>query len=144
MGKINPSTQFRRASNMSWTPPLHGFVKLNMDASINVHSHRSAIGGLIQDHNSFCIGAFNTRIEFMSPLFVEIFAIKEGLEWTLSLSYNHIPIESNSSLTVQIVLQLYRWQGHKKDLILTSGNLLLHLPNVSLMHIFHEANKSAN
>lgn len=76
--EINPTIRSRSTCTMSWVPLDRGEVKLNIDASVHIQSRNSAVGNLLQDHYGFCIGAFNAKIKFMSPLHAEITTIKLG------------------------------------------------------------------
>lgn len=79
--KLFPSSRPQRADNSTWIlPKKKGCVKLNANATVNVPLRCIVIGGPIRDNSSFCVGTFNAKFDFYSPLFAKVLAINRGLK----------------------------------------------------------------
>ncbi|KAK8564019.1 hypothetical protein V6N12_036151 [Hibiscus sabdariffa] len=69
-----------RFSVMSWTPPLPGVLKLNVDGAVASVGRAGGVGGLLRNNDGKCFLSFSRHVGQVPPLLAEILAIKIGLE----------------------------------------------------------------
>lgn len=134
----------QRQNNQSWKVPPVGNFKLNVDAFINLQNRTSAASGLVRDSTGLCLGAFNLKLNFCSPIIIEIWAINYSVKWLLSLGLQNLLVESDSFLAIDRIRNPSRWSGVQKILIEETHILLQRNPGLVIFHIFCEANASAN
>ncbi|XP_056690417.1 uncharacterized protein [Spinacia oleracea] len=91
----NKITRVIPVSRASWIAPLQNCLKWNVDASAMQNSSRSAIGGVLRDHNGNFICLFSLPIPVMEINSAEVLAIHRAISITLAsprikkLTYNH-------------------------------------------------------
>lgn len=89
-----------------WIPPEVGKFKLNTDASFKNGSDYFSVGLVLRDHfGSFVAGSVMSLKGATTVLEAEVCAIKEGLLWLVSMSYQDVEVESDSLLAVQAIKQ---------------------------------------
>lgn len=91
-------------SPCEWTPPEVNNLKWNVDASVNLHSSSSAIGGILRNHVGNFVCMFSSPIPFMEIDCAEILAIHHAIKISLSSDVTKhcmITLESDSLNAVQ-------------------------------------------
>lgn len=81
---------------VSWTPPDHDSIKVNVDGSYSPSS--SGIGGVFRDHRASLLH-FSKQVEAISAIHTEVLAIREGILIAAACRwYNlaHFQFESDS------------------------------------------------
>lgn len=100
MKDLVQSTTLTRSEHMVWKALMHGWIKLNTDAFVNIDLKDAVIGGLIQDSSGLCFAAFIANVVFCAPSFAKIWAIQHGLKWLLSLKLDNVVVEIDSKLAL--------------------------------------------
>nr|CCA66235.1 hypothetical protein [Beta vulgaris subsp. vulgaris] len=90
-GKIPHPLQAPHPSSAIWTPPDHGSLKWNVDASYNPLNHRAAVGGVLRNHLGHFICVFSVPVPPMEINFAEVLAIHRAL----SISHSDITLQSS-------------------------------------------------
>ncbi|KAH9784956.1 reverse transcriptase domain-containing protein [Citrus sinensis] len=88
----------------SWSPPPSGWVKINVDAAINLEEHRVGLGIIIRDANKDIIAAAVKSTKLHSDV---TFAEAEAMNWGLSVAIEkglaRVIVESDSQEAVDFV-----------------------------------------
>ncbi|KAJ4960925.1 hypothetical protein NE237_020835 [Protea cynaroides] len=83
--------------NQSWTPPLLGFTKLNIDVSFSVEHKSGCIGFIFQDSHGNSLFAASENISAPSVLLGEALAIRAGLQSAVVHGFLNLVVESDST-----------------------------------------------
>ncbi|KAL4362639.1 hypothetical protein GQ457_04G005640 [Hibiscus cannabinus] len=62
----------------SWIPPPVGYLKFNVDASVNGNYEVGGIGGILRDHNRNHLVIFSKRIGLIDRTGIELAAVLEA------------------------------------------------------------------
>lgn len=87
-----------------WSPPSPGFIKWNVDASVNAGRSKSAIGGVLRNCQGLFMCLFSSPIPPMEINSAEILAIYRAVQITMTFEHlwkQNIIIESDSSNAVK-------------------------------------------
>lgn len=87
----------------SWSPPISGRLKWNVDASFNPRLNRSSIGGVLRNHIGHFICLFSCSIPTMEINRAEVLAIHRAISISLahdSFQSSLFEIESDSKNAV--------------------------------------------
>lgn len=101
---LNKDKKSKRGSEDIWEAPSIGWLKWNVDASINSEACRSGVGGILRDWKGFFRCVFSCPVNHMDINEAEVWAILTALElslqkeWVLELQ---ICIESDSINAIQ-------------------------------------------
>lgn len=78
---------------VDWSPPLHGFVKLNVDGNIFANPSRSGFRGTIRnEHGGWLLGFFGS-CGTSTNIFAKLLAIAKGLlfpTWTRGIELSFV------------------------------------------------------
>lgn len=88
-------------TKLIWTKPQEGFVKLNIDGSVDYHSNAACCGGAIRDSNGRWKSGFLYNFGVCSPLQAEAWALLRGIQLAVFMGYKKVIIESDSSVIVE-------------------------------------------
>uniref|UniRef100_A0A0E0Q226 RNase H type-1 domain-containing protein n=1 Tax=Oryza rufipogon TaxID=4529 RepID=A0A0E0Q226_ORYRU len=95
-----------RITLVRWTPPRHGWVKLNFDGSVhNDGSGRASIGGVIRDDHGRVLLAFAERTPHATIGVVEARALIRGLQLALDHGWNDRLLVEGDDLTLVRLLR---------------------------------------
>ncbi|XP_075486202.1 uncharacterized protein LOC142525796 [Primulina tabacum] len=87
-----------------WTPPRHCSFKLNVDAAVNMESHKFSIGGVVRDNQGRLLLAFGKQInQPLSVVHGELLTIREGILLLYDKGFSDVQVASDSLLAVQAV-----------------------------------------
>ncbi|XP_073016142.1 uncharacterized protein [Primulina eburnea] len=87
-----------------WSLPRNCSFKLNVDAAVNVESHKFSIGGVVRDNQGRLMLAFGKQInQPLSVVHGELLAIREGIILLYDKGLSNVQVASDSLLTVQAV-----------------------------------------
>ncbi|KAK8986461.1 hypothetical protein V6N11_010017 [Hibiscus sabdariffa] len=100
---IANTTRIEQDSKMKWSLPTAGWVKLNVDASVEPNTSRAGIGGVIRDDRGSWRAGFARFIGRCPVLLAEMWAIYEGLLRAWSLGYRKVELESDSLEATHII-----------------------------------------
>ncbi|XP_062014796.1 uncharacterized protein LOC133731439 [Rosa rugosa] len=99
------SFQDRSQPKKHWTPPVDGFLKLNVDGSFLPSIPYGGTGGVIRDSHGQFIAGFSCRMEFVSsPLHIELLSLKNGLELLQAMQITRAIVEVTPYLRCRLLL----------------------------------------
>ncbi|CAN1153629.1 Putative ribonuclease H protein At1g65750 [Linum perenne] len=129
---------------IAWRPGEEGWATLNTDGSRLQHSGATAIGGLIRDEKGSFVRAFCANIGDCSITRAELRAIVEGVQLAWNLGFKKVAIQSDSRATVAILQSEVASAGQHTALVAEFQDLMMRDWEVSLSHIYREANCTAD
>ncbi|XP_039053787.1 uncharacterized protein LOC120195928 [Hibiscus syriacus] len=91
---------------VSWSPSLKGFIKLNVDATVNEDWRKSGVGGILRVDDGSVMGSFQEVAGPGPPLLIELMAVKRGLTFFDSFHQRfkeRLIVETDSKLAVEWV-----------------------------------------
>ncbi|KAK3193441.1 hypothetical protein Dsin_024751 [Dipteronia sinensis] len=88
---------------IAWSPPLEGWVKLNVDGSLNPNSGSIAAGGVIRDHKKNWLCGFAVKRGIGSVVEAELWGLLEGLKIALKAGFRKILVDSDSQNSVKLL-----------------------------------------
>ncbi|CAN0923503.1 Putative ribonuclease H protein At1g65750, partial [Linum grandiflorum] len=91
------------SNSIGWSPPNQGWVKLNVDGSVNSNSQSAAIGVVLREEHGTWIGGFCCWIASQDTLHSELRALRNGLTWVKLLGYRQVLVETDSLTAVQLI-----------------------------------------
>ncbi|CAN1153631.1 Putative ribonuclease H protein At1g65750, partial [Linum perenne] len=107
-------------------------------------SGATAIGGLIRDEKGSFVRAFCANIGDCSITRAELRAIVEGVQLAWNLGFKKVAIQSDSRATVAILQSEVASAGQHTALVAEFQDLMMRDWEVSLSHIYREANCTAD
>ncbi|KAL8102019.1 hypothetical protein AgCh_033792 [Apium graveolens] len=94
-------------SSRRWSPPPHGWVKVNTDAATFATAANVGVGAIIRDHNGSFVGARTQKIEsHLYPREVEALGLKEALWWTKNLEFRRCIFETDAKVLVDAIKEV--------------------------------------
>nr|GFB16769.1 reverse transcriptase [Tanacetum cinerariifolium] len=110
-------------SNVLWSPPSKGVIKINTDGGISSRNGVAGIGFVMRGHNGSVVVAENRRIAYASSVIeTKAKVILWAIQVALSKDLRNVILETDSSILADAFL-------HNKELMFIRG-LLQHIPNV--------------
>lgn len=124
---------------LAWIKPPEGLVKLNVDGSRSVTGLIGA-GGVIRDcFGNWCHG-FMHNIGSGEVLLAEAWGLATGLKLVAARNFNHILVESDSAILVNL-LQSPNLDLHPLGtLLLNCKSLVASFSSCSIKHVHRERN----
>ncbi|KAL4304528.1 hypothetical protein GQ457_10G007360 [Hibiscus cannabinus] len=92
----------RRGLLMSWQRPPLEWVKVNVDAAVNVFDQRAVVGGVFRDSDGEWLFGFTQSIGSCSVLLAELWAIFEALCRAWAKGYRYVELESDCANALSI------------------------------------------
>ena len=121
-----------------------GWHKLNTDGSVVSTSGLSRCGSLLRDSAGQWVVGFAKSINVSSSIARELWALRDGLGLCLERGISTVEIELDASTAISLVFSNDNTKGDLCSLVDDCMELLLHLPQVKLLHCFKEANFCAD
>lgn len=129
---------------LSWSPPPHGTLKLNIDGSRIGTTGHIAAGGLLRNCHGDWVGGFSANLGTGEILLAELWALYFGLKLTSRLNCTNIQVESDSSIVVNLVTDQVD-DTHPLHGLIADCKRLLHGSWVCrIQHIYRECNDVAD
>nr|GMD46977.1 uncharacterized protein LOC109155085 [Ipomoea batatas]GMD46978.1 uncharacterized protein LOC109155085 [Ipomoea batatas] len=89
-------------TDVKWTKPQEGFLKLNVDAAIDKHTGNMGFGCVLRNNHGSFVAACGLRWRgIYNAKEAEAIAIRESLSWLKSNNFDNINVETDSLLVVQ-------------------------------------------
>lgn len=88
---------------VKWSAPKEPYFKLNCDGASKGNPGKSGSGGIIRNYKGQLIQAFASFEGFISNNRSECLAILKGLQICKNLNINHIIVESDSKMVIDIL-----------------------------------------
>lgn len=114
-------------SNITWTRPTKGWVKLNIDGRVLANNNSGAAGGVLSDEKGAWIWGFVTTIPQPKVLEAEIEAIRIGLSIAWEKRVPRIEIETDSSDAYSLISRV-QIGAHPLMKIIEECQILLRKP----------------
>ncbi|GLT88451.1 hypothetical protein SLE2022_064770 [Rubroshorea leprosula] len=127
-----------------WQPPTQPFLKLNTDGSQNHQSGRACAGGLIRDHLGRWVHGFTVNIGFTSSFLAELWGCREGLKLAHSLQLQHLILEMDSLMAIQLIQTRQVEEGPFSVLLTDILVLLDAFSNCIVRHTLRKGNSAAD
>ncbi|XP_039840862.1 uncharacterized protein LOC120700683 [Panicum virgatum] len=128
-----------------WTPPPHGWFKINFDGSVyHDGSGRASIGGAIRDSAGRVVLAFAEPTEHSTVGIVEARAMIRGLRLALGLGVRRVVVEGDDLVLVQLL------RGEETQTRIPAAmqeeivGLLLRFAGCDVRHVYREGNTVAH
>lgn len=144
---ITTATSDQKETNeaqLKWSKPPEGFLKLNVDASIDSTNGKMGFGCVIRDEHGKFVAARGIQWNgVFSPREAEATAIREALSWIKSLSLDKVYIETDS---LQVVNSLNSFLGESSFHVILNDikNVLCDFSHVFLSFVKRSANGVAH
>ncbi|KAK8561987.1 hypothetical protein V6N12_049042 [Hibiscus sabdariffa] len=126
-----------------WKCPPLGWVKINVDVSVNIRDRRAVIGGVIQDGSGSWVFGYFWVIGRCSALVVELWAIYDAFRRAWEKSFRFLEIEFDCLEVVRMILgKLEICMRHA--LVAEIKTLMSRDWHLSIIHIHRECNGCAD
>ena len=91
-------------SPIRWNKPDQGWFKLNSDGASQGNLGRAGRGGLIRDHDGKWVKSYMRNIGQATSVATEFWALRDGLMLAAQLGINHLHVELDAQVVVNLVL----------------------------------------
>ncbi|CAL1352415.1 unnamed protein product [Linum trigynum] len=137
-------TTARTTVMVGWTPPMHGWVTLNVDGASNGNPGAAGAGGVLRDWAGNWIAGFIANFGTATAILAELWAVFHGLEMAWKKGYRAVRLESDSQLAVQLI-------NNRSDPVHPHATLLSAIRRkigqewlVNISHVYREGNRVAD
>ncbi|CAN1843405.1 Putative ribonuclease H protein At1g65750 [Linum perenne] len=134
----------RQTQLIGWRPGGEGCFTLNTDGSLHRASNSTAAGGLIRDDQGRFITAFASKLGTCSIVRAEIWGVIEGMELAWSYGIKQLRVQSDSATAVTLLSNSEQCSHQHSNLIRRFQELKLRQWDVTIEHIYREANFAAD
>ncbi|CAN1121685.1 Putative ribonuclease H protein At1g65750, partial [Linum perenne] len=131
------------AGSVDWVAE-EGWFSLNSDGSLVHNSKRFATAGVIRDSNGRFVAAFSANLGACSIMRAELRGIFEGMKLAWSKSIKKLRIQSDSKAAVEMLSDRSFQNNQHASLIEQFSDLCSREWQVSIHHIYREANFAAD
>ena len=107
---------------VGWTTPTPGWLKLNVDGSVDDNKGPAGAGGVLRDSMGNWVGGFSTRLRECSMEEAETWALLHGLRLAWDLGARQLSVEINS-------LGVFSWVTGKEEVDNFLGNVVFECKN---------------
>ncbi|KAK9993884.1 hypothetical protein SO802_023587 [Lithocarpus litseifolius] len=114
---------------------------LNTDGSLSGSAGTAAGGGLIRDEVGNWVIGFSRRIGRADSFVAEIWALRDGLQLCHQINARAVMIELDAKSLVEVLNNSSYCNSVISILLYDCKLLISHIPQVSVKHIYREANK---
>ncbi|CAL1397034.1 unnamed protein product [Linum trigynum] len=129
---------------VGWTPPIHGWVALNVDGASNGNPGAAGAGGVLRDGTGNWIAGFLANFGTATAILAELWAVFHGLDMAWKKGYRAVRLESDSQLAIQLI-------NNRSDPVHPHATLLSAIRRkigqdwlVSITHVYREGNRVAD
>ncbi|XP_065639085.1 uncharacterized protein LOC136071559 [Quercus suber] len=129
---------------IKWEKPNTGWVKLNTDGSTDIASGTTGGGGLIRDDRGSWIMGFTRKISKADSFLAETWALRDGLLLCNQHNFNAVMIELDAKALVDALNNPSYTNIIVSSLFDDCRLLAAQIPQLSIKHIYREANKCAD
>uniref|UniRef100_A0A803Q017 RNase H type-1 domain-containing protein n=1 Tax=Cannabis sativa TaxID=3483 RepID=A0A803Q017_CANSA len=130
------SSSFAPNDHVSWHPPPHSGVKINVDAAVNSVSKQLEIGAIVRNHHGQVLAALSmpAQGDFRSDE-MEAKALFHSLNWALQHQIRITHIETDALRVFQALTSSSRDLSCFSDLISDVRCLLSFFPKAFISHV---------
>ncbi|CAN1820331.1 Putative ribonuclease H protein At1g65750, partial [Linum perenne] len=133
----------RQTQLIGWRPGGEGCFTVNTDGSLHRVSNSTAARGLIRDDQGRFILAFASKLG-SSIVRAEIWGVIEGMELAWSCGIKQLRVQSDSATAVTLLSNPQQCSHQHSNLIRWFQELKSRQWNVTIEHIYREANFAAD
>ncbi|KAM1035501.1 hypothetical protein ACFX2I_038642 [Malus domestica] len=94
------------ASDVHWSPPCVGFIKINVDASWLRSGASGFVGVVARDDAGMFVAANRMRVTASSVAVAEALAVLHGCEFGRNMGWNFVIVESDSQESISCIRDL--------------------------------------
>ncbi|CAN1157728.1 Putative ribonuclease H protein At1g65750 [Linum perenne] len=134
----------RQAQLIGWRPAEEGWFSLNSDGSLVHNPNSAAAGGIIRDSDGRFVVAYAANLGVCSIMRAEIRGIVEGMKLAWNKGIRKLRIQSDSKAAVEMLVNRRNPVGQHSNLVEQFFELSSRPWEVSIHHIYREANYAAN
>ncbi|CAN1746300.1 Putative ribonuclease H protein At1g65750 [Linum perenne] len=134
----------RQTQLIGWRPGGEGCFTLNTDGSLHRVSNSSVAGGIIRDDQGRFVSAFASKLGVCSIVRAEIWAVVEGMVLAWNCGIRKLRVQSDSAIAVRLLSGSHQASHKYSNLIRNFQELLSRQWEVTIEHIYHEANFAAD
>lgn len=120
VGKPLQTKQYS-AIPMRWHKPAEGWFKLNSDGSSIGNPESVGAGGLIHDHSGNWVKGYMRNIGVATSIIAEFWALRDGLLSASQLGINHLIIELDAKVIVDLMLSNNTYNRAYTPLLMIAG-----------------------
>lgn len=129
---------------IKWTPPPLGWFKLSSNGSSKGNPGKVGGGGLIRNSGGIWISGYARNIGSASSVLIELWALRDGFGFALSLGLAHLIVELDALVVVYFLDSFVDVHPVLWPLVDDYMLLLPRIPNSLVQHAYREANKSVD
>ncbi|CAN0891969.1 Putative ribonuclease H protein At1g65750 [Linum grandiflorum] len=134
----------RQTQMIGWRPGDEGCFTLSTDGSLQFPQRNAAAGGVIRDDRGCLVKAFTMNLGCCSITRAEMRGIVEGLKLDWSLGIRRIRVQSDSAAAIAILSNGSSLDHQHAILVMQYQELCKRQWEVTLHHIYREANCAAD
>ena len=140
----NPTPAPKKAIHFKWECPPSSWFKLNTDGSSIGNPGKAGGGGVLRDSNGNWVRGFSSSFGITSSIQAELRALKDGLVMALELNVLYLVVEMDSLVAVDLVSSNKATNVFLSPVVDDCRFLLNRFEQVSVIHIYREANSCAD
>ncbi|CAN1142156.1 Putative ribonuclease H protein At1g65750 [Linum perenne] len=134
----------RQTQLIGWRPAEEGWFSLDSDGSLVHNPISAAAGGIIRDSDGRFVGAYAANLGVCSIMRAELRGIVEGMKLAWNKGIRKLSIQSDSKAAVETLSNRRSPVGQHSSLVEQFFELSSRLWEVSIHHIYREANYAAD
>ncbi|CAL1400076.1 unnamed protein product [Linum trigynum] len=134
----------RIETQIHWSPPRNGWVKLNVDGASAGNPGIAGAGGSIRDEHGKWIRGFVAKVGEASATLAELWAIYYGLHLARKAGYSCVLVESDSQLAIALIKSRHDPVHPYAALLASIRRCLAQDWLVSIGHVYREGNRVAD
>ncbi|XP_070034378.1 uncharacterized protein [Nicotiana tomentosiformis] len=118
-----------------WGRPPDGWIKINIDESINKTMKTAGIGSVVRNRNGELITAFAKALQFYTNNQSEVQAALHALQWCKNNNIHNVILEMDSLMVVNIIKDIYNTPWELVDDI-RSMRHIIHSQSITVQHCY--------
>lgn len=138
------SISCKSIKKIRWEKPEVGWMKLNTDGASNPLLGSAGGGGLIRDEDGKWVAGFARKIGKVDSFLAELWALRDGLILCHHMNVAAVVIELDAKALVDAFTNPSYSNTVSSGLFDDCKQLVTHLPQCSIKHVFREANMCAD
>ncbi|XP_016496731.2 uncharacterized protein LOC107815630 [Nicotiana tabacum] len=91
-------------SQVLWSTPNHGYIKVNTDGSYIRENNKAGIGGIVRNNNGDLIMAFSKDVQCDNNNTAEALAAEFGMKWCKLQGYTNFILELDSMVIENMLI----------------------------------------
>ena len=122
-----------------------GTYVINIDGSVLSDSGAASAGGLLRNNKGEWIRGFLINIGLTDSLNAELWGVRQGLKVARELGLSNVILQTDAAVVVTLLTTGMDYAGHPLGVLLEDcKRLIVSFSNLTVKHVFREANKCAD